>query len=91
MTDEPCQTCNDVPEVCASVPGLRHCEKANREMTDPEDWYANYRREVEFAHFLNTQLRLHGKIKCQIVEPMPRHHADKAFYKVKLNTFEAPQ
>lgn len=47
MTDEPCQTCNDVPEVCASVPGLRHCEKANREATAPEDWYANYRRVVE--------------------------------------------
>lgn len=26
-----CQTCKGDPEVCASVPGLRHCEKANRE------------------------------------------------------------
>lgn len=23
-----CETCGDDPEVCASVPGLRHCEKA---------------------------------------------------------------
>lgn len=27
----PCETCHDVPEVCATVPGLRHCEAANRE------------------------------------------------------------
>lgn len=27
---EPCETCNDDPEVCASVPSLRHCEKATR-------------------------------------------------------------
>lgn len=26
----PCATCQDDPEVCASVAGLRHCEKANR-------------------------------------------------------------
>ena len=28
-----CVTCNDDPAVCATVPGLRHCEKANREPT----------------------------------------------------------
>ena len=27
----PCETCHDIPEVCASIPGLRHCEAANRE------------------------------------------------------------
>lgn len=26
-----CQTCKGDPEVCAFVPGLRHCEKANQE------------------------------------------------------------
>lgn len=26
----PCGTCNDDPAVCATVPGLRHCEAANR-------------------------------------------------------------
>lgn len=28
--ESPCETCQDIPEVCAEVPGLRHCEKANR-------------------------------------------------------------
>ena len=28
----PCQTCNDDPEVCSTVPGLRHCEAANRHL-----------------------------------------------------------
>jgi hypothetical protein len=27
---QPCATCNDDPNVCASVPGLRHCEAAQR-------------------------------------------------------------
>ena len=27
----PCETCKGNAEVCASVPGLRHCEKATRE------------------------------------------------------------
>lgn len=27
----PCETCNDDAHVCANVPGLRHCEKSNRE------------------------------------------------------------
>lgn len=27
---KPCETCNGKPEVCATVPGLRHCEAANR-------------------------------------------------------------
>lgn len=26
----PCATCNDDPEICSTVPGLRHCEKAQR-------------------------------------------------------------
>lgn len=34
--ERPCATCNDDPAICASVPGLRHCEKATRE-ADP-DW-----------------------------------------------------
>lgn len=25
-----CWTCRDLPDVCVTVPGLRHCEKANR-------------------------------------------------------------
>lgn len=29
-TDAPCHTCDDDPKVCAEVPGLRHCEKAQR-------------------------------------------------------------
>ncbi|HWV44155.1 hypothetical protein [Pseudorhodoplanes sp.] len=30
--DQPaCETCQDDPAVCAAVPGLRHCEKANRD------------------------------------------------------------
>lgn len=29
--ERPCATCDDKPEVCATVPGLRHCEKATRE------------------------------------------------------------
>ena len=28
---EDCETCKGDPNVCATVPGLRHCEKANRE------------------------------------------------------------
>lgn len=28
--DAPCETCGDDPVACSSVPGLRHCEKANR-------------------------------------------------------------
>lgn len=28
--DAPCQTCDDSPTVCATVPGLRNCEKAQR-------------------------------------------------------------
>lgn len=28
--EPPCETCNDVPAVCATVPGLRHCEAAQR-------------------------------------------------------------
>lgn len=27
-----CQTCNDDPLVCASIPGLRHCEAATRDV-----------------------------------------------------------
>ena len=34
--EAPCQTCNEVPEECAKVPGLRHCEKANRSSTREE-------------------------------------------------------
>lgn len=26
----PCETCGDDPVKCSEVPGLRHCEKANR-------------------------------------------------------------
>lgn len=33
--DAPCRTCNDDPKVCATVPGLRHCEKAMRETDGP--------------------------------------------------------
>lgn len=29
--EKPCETCNDDPAVCATVPGLRHCEAAIRE------------------------------------------------------------
>lgn len=29
--DSPCETCHENPEVCADIPSLRHCEKANRE------------------------------------------------------------
>jgi hypothetical protein len=29
-SEKPCATCNDDPAVCATVPGLRHCEKAMR-------------------------------------------------------------
>jgi hypothetical protein len=29
--EAPCETCNDDPSVCATVPGLRHCEAAMRE------------------------------------------------------------
>lgn len=28
--EAPCETCNDDPKVCATVPGLRHCEAAQR-------------------------------------------------------------
>ena len=31
---KPCETCNDDPEVCATVPGLRHCEAAMRRLED---------------------------------------------------------
>jgi len=31
--ERPCATCNDDPAVCATVPGLRHCEKAMRDAT----------------------------------------------------------
>lgn len=31
LNGAPCATCNDDPAVCATVPGLRHCEKAQRE------------------------------------------------------------
>lgn len=30
-----CATCEDKPEVCATVPGLRHCEAAQRSATTP--------------------------------------------------------
>lgn len=33
--DADCATCEGDPEVCAKVPGLRHCEKAMREATRP--------------------------------------------------------
>lgn len=33
--DKPCETCNGDDEVCASVPSLRHCEKANRDREEP--------------------------------------------------------
>ena len=29
--NSPCETCHDNAEICASIPGVRHCEKANRE------------------------------------------------------------
>lgn len=29
-SDKQCETCKGDPEVCATVPGLRHCEAANR-------------------------------------------------------------
>ena len=29
--ERPCATCNNDPAVCATVPGLRHCEKATRD------------------------------------------------------------
>ena len=31
QSEKPCATCNGDPEVCATVPGLRHCEAANRQ------------------------------------------------------------
>jgi hypothetical protein len=31
MQDKPCETCNGEDELCATVPSLRRCEKANRE------------------------------------------------------------
>lgn len=31
-----CLTCNGNPAVCATVPGLRHCEAANRESQQPK-------------------------------------------------------
>ena len=34
--ERPCATCNDDPEECAKVPGLRHCEKTNRSSTREE-------------------------------------------------------
>lgn len=33
---KPCLTCNDDPAVCATVPGLRHCEKAMRNWASEE-------------------------------------------------------
>lgn len=35
ITEKPCETCNDDPEVCATVPGLRHCEAAMRANETP--------------------------------------------------------
>src|SRR3990167_5177071 len=32
-----CETCRDDPMVCASVPGLRHCEKATREEANEQN------------------------------------------------------
>lgn len=33
--EAPCATCNDDPAVCATIPGLRHCEKATRSSEAP--------------------------------------------------------
>lgn len=32
--EKPCETCNDDPAVCATVPGLRHCEAAMRDRSE---------------------------------------------------------
>jgi hypothetical protein len=40
-TAAPCQTCNDDPQVCATVPGLRHCEAAQRECSDDKSGSEN--------------------------------------------------
>lgn len=34
--DPECLTCRGDPAVCATVPGLRHCERANREPAAPK-------------------------------------------------------
>ncbi len=36
VEEKPCETCNDDPEVCASVLGLRHCEAAQRANVEPK-------------------------------------------------------
>ncbi len=43
LTQPVCETCNGDPAVCATVPGLRHCEAANRKYLEP----VNVRRMLE--------------------------------------------
>lgn len=32
-TEYECETCQDDPDVCATIPGLRHCQKATDEIS----------------------------------------------------------
>lgn len=34
--EAPCETCKGDPAVCATIPGLRHCEAANRQAAQSE-------------------------------------------------------
>lgn len=53
--ERPCETCNDDPAVCATVPGLRHCEKALRSESAPRMW--NERAADRMAAAVDVMVR----------------------------------
>lgn len=63
--EAPCATCNGDPQVCATVPGLRHCEAANRKIYTKED--AERMCELAVEAYKRSTLQLHPPVP-------PKHH-----------------
>ena len=93
--DAPCETCNDDPAVCADVPGLRHCEKAQREepapSPDADDLMTSLR------HYASNLSNPFGQTICAEAADRIEAQADKiegldsdlSFYKMRCEEVAA--
>ena len=71
QSEPPCATCNDDPDVCATVPGLRHCEAATRE-TPSEIEERKLRRAYDAAvAFIESHVA-----DPDLTDEMTRKHAE---------------